>query len=254
MQVLLVQYNIIWESPSQNISKISDLLGNYMPNNAFIVLPEMFSTGFTMKPQTMAEKMDGDTVHWMKAIAKQYNSVIAGSLIIEENIQFYNRFVCVFPNGNITFYNKRHLFRMGGENNVYCQGNERLIVSFDGFRILPLICYDLRFPVWSRNQNDYDVIVYSANWPASRQNVWNSLLKARAIENQAYVIGVNRIGTDGTGIEYIGESQVVDFKGFELVNAASKEEIISISLNIEELNTFKKSFPTWMDGDGFSIL
>jgi omega-amidase len=254
MLLLLVQYSIFWELPKQNTSHISAMLEQYKPNNALIVLPEMFSTGFTMKPEKMAENMDGETINWMKNTAIHYNSTIAGSIIIREGGQYFNRFVWISPNGSISFYNKRHLFRMGGENNAYSAGNERVILNFDGFRILPQVCYDLRFPVWSRNQNDYDLIVYSANWPETRQHVWNTLLKARAIENQAYVVGVNRIGNDGMDLSYIGNSQVIDFKGNVLADAGSNESILAVSIHVDELNSFKKSFPVWMDADGFSVL
>ena len=254
MLVLLVQYNIVWELARKNISYLTALLSNYKPDNAVIVLPEMFSTGFTMKPNNVAEEMNGETVNWMKNTAVQYNSVVAGSLIIKENNQYYNRFIWAFPNGTVSFYNKRHLFRMGGENEIYSGGIERVILNFNGFRILPLVCYDLRFPVWSRNKNDYDLIVYSANWPAARQNAWNTLLKARAIENQAFVAGVNRIGSDGAGISYSGNTQVVDFKGNVLADAGNNSSILTVNINIEELNDFRSSFPAWMDADGFDIL
>jgi len=250
----LIQFDVEWEVPARNMSIIEKILEQSKPFDSVIVLPEMFNSGFTMNVGKIAETMNGITVNWMVNTAKRYSSVIAGSLIIEENNTYYNRFLWTFPDGTYQYYDKRHLFRMGGEAELFSNGKERIIINYKGFRIIPLICYDLRFPVWSRNCNDYDIIVYSASWPASRQNVWNTLLKARAIENQAFVMGINRTGTDFNGINYKGQSQFVDFKGDVIKSAESVGEfILTADLDKKELELFREKFPVWKDADSFRL-
>ena len=254
IKVALYQFDVLWEDPSSNKAKIERWLKKTDQNIDIVFLPEMFTTGFTINAESLAEKMDGETIQWLKEISAEYQFAICGSLIITENNEFFNRFVFVEPTGEIHFYNKRHLFTMSGENTHYQKGEERVIITYNGWRICPLICYDLRFPVWSRNKNDYDLLVYTANWPSNRQEIWNTLLKARAIENQAYVIGVNRIGIDGNSISHAGNSQVIDPKG--TVIASTEDyfgEIISGELSFSELIKFRESFQVLDDADKFQI-
>jgi predicted amidohydrolase len=251
LKVTLVQQNITWENPAQNRLDLDRLLSG-VGDTDVVVLPEMFTTGFTMSPSPLAETMDGETVRWMKDKARSLNAAITGSLIIADNGNFKNRFIWVNPDSKTFSYDKRHLFSMGGEPQFYTRGKERLIVEFRGWRICPLVCYDLRFPVWSRNTENYDLLIYVANWPAPRQHVWKSLLVARALENQAYCIGVNRTGTDGEGITYEGSSCLCDAKGFTTFMGAN-EEVKTFSLSLTELHLFRRKFPVLPDRDLFSI-
>jgi predicted amidohydrolase len=207
-----------------------------------------------MKPAELSESSDGETFGWMKDIAKRGNFGVCGSFIVKEGSEFFNRWVFVSPDHGIWHYDKRHLFSMGGEDRLFAHGKSRLIFSFRGIRITPFICYDLRFPVWSRNHDEYDLAIYSANWPAVRQNVWTTLLKARAIENQCFVAGSNRTGTDGEGIVYSGESMIINYRG-GLVSCAETEKECSISaeISIAELHDFRKRFPVMNDADTFTI-
>jgi omega-amidase len=254
MKFNLLQYNIVWEDIESNLKFLTKQLENLPVDNSIILLPETFSTGFSMNADKLAQAMNGSAVQWMQLNAKKYNCIIAGSLLIKENKYFYNRFVWAFPDSTLRYYNKRHLFRMGGENKNFKSGQERVIIEWQGVKILPLICYDLRFPVWSRNLNDYDIIVYSANWPLSRINAWQTLLKARAIENQAYVLAVNRVGADGENVIYGGNSLALDFKG-ETIELGSQvgEQVISVSIDIQKQEEFKNTFPVWKDADDFII-
>ncbi|MDX9880609.1 MAG: amidohydrolase [Prolixibacteraceae bacterium] len=252
--VTIVQYNIEWENKQANFRKI-EKLASRIDTTDLIVLPEMFSTGFSMNVSEMAEKMSGLSVNWMKQFSVEKNAAVCGSLIIEENGKYYNRLLFVQPDGQVFWYDKRHLFTMGDEQTYYSPGNERLIVEFRGFRILPLICYDLRFPVWSRNQNDFDLMVYVANWPAPRRKAWNTLLKARAIENQSYLIAANRTGTDANGIKYSGGSYAIDAKGKITRELEKNEEnIISEKFSIGSLQKFRQKFPVLNDTDRFSFI
>jgi len=254
MNLTLLQYRIAFENPELNIATIERLL-NLVENPDLIVLPEMFTTGFSMNTAQYAENMNGKSVNWMVQKAALLNTTIIGSLIIEENGKYYNRLVAAHSNGNIQYYNKRHLFRMGEENNHYTAGNNRIILDIAGFRICPLICYDLRFPVWSRNTDNFDMLVYVANWPSVRADVWNTLLKARAIENQCYVAGVNCTGTDGNNILYKGESQIINAKGQYIRNPETRDEcVISTTLSISKLQDFRKQFPVLLDRDSFNII
>jgi len=219
-----------------------------------IVLPEMFSTGFSMAPENLAEKWQGPTVKWMLRVAISKKAALAGSLIVEDNGKYFNRFVFVHPNGKIEYYDKRHLFRMSGEHNYYDAGSNRVIVSYKDFRILLQVCYDIRFPVWSRNRDDYDMILVVANFPESRRLAWNTLLPARAIENQCYVVACNRVGKDGNDVNYTGESQIVTPLGKPLTSAKSNEnQIITASISLQDLTNFRTSFPAYLDADSFAI-
>lgn len=255
LNIAVFQLDLVWENPEANRAKIDELLQDINANTDIVFLPEMFTTGFSMNVSKLAETMDGETVQWMKKRSSEHQLAVCGSLIIQENGQFYNRSVFVEPSGEIHFYNKRHLFTMGDEESHFQKGTERLIVPYKGWRICPLICYDLRFPVWSRNRNEYDLLVYSANWPNARNEVWNTLLKARAIENQCYVVGVNRVGSDGSEIDYSGYSQVLNPKGELLAKSLSNaEEVLIASLSFQEMVDFRTKFPVLNDSDDFSLI
>jgi omega-amidase len=250
----LVQSNIIWEDPVANREKYNLLLNDSLKQADIIVLPEMFTTGFTMRSADLAETMFGESFIWMREKALSLKSVICGSLIIRENDKFYNRLIWINPDGEFDYYDKRHLFRMGKEDVFYSPGNKRLIIEYKGWKICPLICYDIRFPVWSRNKNDYDLMIYLANWPSSRQAVWDTLLKARAIENQSWLAGVNRIGQDGAGIDYVGGSCIINARGERVSETAGEtEKIIFNALSYNELKHFREKFPVWRDADQFSV-
>jgi predicted amidohydrolase len=219
-----------------------------------IVLPEMFSSGFTMNPKAVAETMNGETIAWLQHLAKAKDCAITGSLVIEENGKYYNRLVFVYPNGELKTYDKRHLFTLAGEDKVYTAGKEKLIIEYKGFRICPLICYDLRFPVFARNVEDYDVLLYVANWPKPRINAWDILLKARAVENMSYAIGVNRIGMDENELEYVGHSQAVDFLGNYLLEAQETDGVFIVELDKEKLLETKNKLAFLEDKDQFRLL
>lgn len=255
LNVAVFQFDLVWENPAENRVLIDEMLLETRDTTDVVFLPEMFTTGFSMNIKEMAETVGGETVDWMKVRSRELDVAICGSLIIKENQQYFNRILFVEPSGKVSFYNKRHLFSMGNENQYFQAGTERLIVDYKGWRICPLICYDLRFPVWSRNRNEYDLLVYSANWPGVRSDVWNTLLKARAIENQCYVVGVNRVGADKMGIDYLGESQVVDAKGHLLAKTRSNTtEILSTSLSYDDLINFRTKFPVLNDADDFNLI
>ena len=255
LKLSILQFDLIWENASTNLQKIESLVAGRLDNTDVLILPEMFTTGFTMNPSRVAETMEGESVGWMKRRAREWNIVLAGSLVIKEKEHIFNRFLWLTPNGDIQYYDKRHLFRMGEENKCYSAGNQKLITSLSEWRFRPLICYDLRFPVWSRNKSDYDVLLYVANWPASRRHVWKSLLLARALENQSYVVGVNRIGKDGNGILYSGDSMIIDPRGNVLSKTQpNTESFETISLSLKELKVFREKFPVFMDADEFTLL
>lgn len=254
LQIAIIQSNILWEDIDGNLKKFSELISTINQPVDLIVLPEMFSTGFTMHSKTMAESMDGKTVNRLKTLAANTHTCITGSLIIEEEGSFFNRLVWVSPEGNISFYDKRHLFRMAKEHDHYTAGHKKLIVELKGWKICPLICYDLRFPVWARNKEDYDLLIFVANWPSPRKKAWQILLQARAIENLAYVIGVNRVGEDGNNFEFSGNSAVLDPKGDVISEIPEGEESMKIvSLSYNDLLLFREKFPAWMDADEFSL-
>lgn len=251
MNIAIIQPGIIWESPESNIKKYNRMLSGLSSDPDLIILPEMFTTGFSMNSADLAVPPDNPFTSWMRTISCERNSAITGSIIISEGGRYYNRLFFVDPQGNINHYDKRHLFRMGGEGDHFSPGNKRLIVKFRDWRICPLICYDLRFPVWSRNREEYDLLIYLSNWPAARSEVWNTLLKARAIENQCWVIGVNRVGLDGENIDYIGESQVIDPKGQVRLYLDNEEQSGEFCISLAELRNFRKKFPVWKDRDDF---
>lgn len=254
LQIVLVQPDIIWQDSAQNRMKYNQLLNRVNVQPDLVILPEMFITGFCTEPAAMAESMNGETAAWMKKTAKSLHSAVAGSLIIREQDQYFNRLIFIDDQGKTEWYDKRHLFRMAGEEIAFTPGTKSLVVPIGEWRISFQICYDLRFPVWSRNRQNYDFLVYVSNWPASRSNVWNTLLRARAIENQCYVAGVNRVGTDGNGINYMGESVVIDPKGNIMASLTdSAEGIIQTSISLHDLNIFRARFPVWKDWDDFLI-
>ncbi len=254
MKTALIQTSLFWENPNKNRVYITEKINSISQYVDLIVLPEMFTSGFTMNPRTAAETMKGETISWLKEIAKTKNCAITGSLVIEENGNYYNRLVFVFPSGEIYHYDKRHLFTLAGEDKVYTSGKDKLIVDYKGFKICPLICYDLRFPVFSRNVEDYDVLIYVANWPKPRVNAWDILLKARAVENMSYVIGVNRIGVDENNLEYVGHSQAIDFLGNFIQEPHQTEEIFIVELNKEQLLETRKKLAFLNDKDEFTLL
>jgi predicted amidohydrolase len=252
MDILLLQMDISWQSPDRNRKHIEKLI-DISPAADIIVLPEMFTTGFCISPVSIAEKANTVTLGWLQALATDSRSAIAGSIATEENGKYYNRFYFVKPGGRYFIYNKRHLFSFAGETREYTSGNERVIVEHGGFRILLQVCYDIRFPVFSRNKGDYDMIIYVANWPVSRIGAWNVLLPARAVENQCYVAGVNRTGSDPSA-KYNGGSALIDFLGKTTVSAKTDvEESVWGSVNIQSLNDFRKKFPALADADKFTV-
>ncbi|WP_075589977.1 amidohydrolase [Labilibacter marinus] len=253
LNIALLQYNIIWENVKDNLKYLSDLLQSLPHEVDLVVLPEMFATGFSMNVDEVAEPMDGEVCAWMKKIAKLHDVALMGTQAIRDK-GIYNRALLVHSNGDIDHYDKRHLFSPGGEDNKYSKGRERRIFMLNGVRILPQICYDLRFPVWSRNIGDYDVAIYMANWPAARQSVWDALLIARAIENQSYTIGVNRVGV-GNQIVYSGGSRCIDFKGQIIKDVSNLEGIVEIQeFDIKKQNVFRSKFSALQDGDDFELL
>ena len=255
LKIASLQVDIVWESPQSNIEKYTAMINSIATDVDVIILPEMFSTGFSMNPSICAETMDGKSVAWMQEMASQKQVAIMGTLAIKENDRFYNRFVFVNPRGEIGIMNKRHLFSYGGEGKVYSSGKERLVIDYKGWKICPMICYDLRFPVWTRNANDYDVLIFMANWPKPRINAWDALLKARAIENMCYTIGVNRVGVDGNKLEYIGHTQVIDTLG-NIVSDSVEEKEMAIVTTIDRkiLIETRRKFQFLNDRDLFEIL
>ncbi|MDR1582636.1 MAG: amidohydrolase [Prevotellaceae bacterium] len=252
MDILLLQTDMKWQSPDNNRDHIKNII-NSSPKADIIILPEMFTTGFCISPVNIAEKANTVTLAWLQNLSAEKKSAIAGSIAVEENGKYYNRFYFVKPDGSYFTYNKRHLFSFAGENKEYTAGNERVIVEYGGFRILLQICYDIRFPVFSRNKGDYDMIIYVANWPITRIGAWNMLLPARAIENQCYVAGVNRAGSDPAA-KYNGGTTLIDFLGKPVVSARpDKEDAVLGTINIQSLKDFRKKFPALADADNFII-
>lgn len=255
LRISLAQIDIAWENIQENLRRLEIKLQALSGKTDIVVLPEMFSTGFTMQSHLFAETINGNTISTLRKWATKYNLALVGSYICSENEAYYNRAFFLAPNNEEHFYDKRHLFRMGNEPKHFSAGNKRCIFSWQGWKINLLICYDLRFPVWSRNViNEYDLLIYVANWPASRSRVWDTLLCARAIENQSYVCGVNRIGNDAMGISYNGGSALYNMRGENLVNFNKNEEgIRTVNLEIDSLRSFRTKFPAWRDSDFFSL-
>jgi len=253
LNIALIQTSLIWQDPEANRMQLKQRIDTISDSVDLVVLPEMFTTGFTMKPSECYDTMDGETIRWMKAIASGKNCAITGSLVIRENDKFYNRLVFVKPDGEIATYDKRHLFSLAGEDEVYTSGNDRLLVEIKGFRICPLVCYDLRFPAFSRNTEDFDVLLYVANWPLERIPAWDALLKARAIENICYVVGVNRTGTDMSESEYPGHSQVFDYLGEIALSAWENEGVFAICLEKKPLMKIREKLGFLNDRDDITV-
>lgn len=252
MKITLLQSPLIWENPEANRQRFSSMISNAGATD-LIILPEMFSTGFTMKPGRVAEPMDGTTISWMKEMASRKNCALTGSLVISEAGKYYNRLLFVLPDGQVRQYDKRHLFSLAGEDKAYTSGEERLIVEYKGWKICPLVCYDLRFPVFSRNTEEYDLLLYVANWPEPRISAWDALLKARAIENMCYVAGVNRVGKDENGHNYPGHSQVLDALGVAVLEPSGNEGAFTVELNKETLLQARQKFGFLNDRDSFTL-
>lgn len=252
LRISLVQYDIVWENKEANLHYVEDVVTSLAGKTDIVVLPEMFTTGFTMNSHKLSESNDGDTITLLKQWATEFNIAICGSFIAKEKGHFFNRGFFISSESEY-FYDKRHLFRMGKEPEYFSPGDKRLIFEHKGFNICLLICYDLRFPVWARNiNNEYDLIIYTANWPESRAKVWNTLLAARAIENISYVCGVNRIGKDGNDLVYKGDSKLIDAKG-EVLASIKVDKVETISISKDELDKFRNKFPVWKDADSFEL-
>ena len=254
MKIALVQSSLVWENSKANRIHFESMIHAITEEVDLIVLPEMFSTGFTMNPKSVFETMEGETILWLQTVAKAKNCAITGSLVVKENNNFYNRLVFVFPTGEIQTYDKRHLFSLAGEEKVYTAGTQKLIVDYLGWKICPFVCYDLRFPVFSRNTEAYDLLLYVANWPRVRIQAWDILLKARAVENICYTIGLNRIGIDHHNIEYNGRSQAIDFLGNPVLEPQEKEGVFIIELNKESQTATRNQLGFLNDQDAFCMI
>ncbi len=261
LSITTIQTNLIWEEPSANLRLLEEKIQSIEAPTEIVVLPEMFSTGFSMKPALFAETMEGESVAWMKRVSRENGIILTGSLIIEEEGKYFNRLIWMLPNGQMGHYDKRHRFAYAGEDQHYTAGDKRLIASVKGWKINLQVCYDLRFPVWARNRvskdlntPEYDVLIYVANWPERRSHAWKTLLCARAIENQAYVVGVNRVGSDGNNIYHSGNSLVINPLGEVLYHKSDEEDISTILLEKEKLIEIRTRFPFLNDADSFNIL
>ncbi len=262
----LIQTNLYWEDKAANLSMLDEKITSIQEKTNVVVLPEMFSTGFSMRPEQFAETMDGETIEWMKKVAAEKNIILTGSLMMKDGTNYFNRMIWMLPNGHVGMYDKRHLFAKGDEHNYYTPGKKRFIASVNGWKINLQVCYDLRFPVWSRQainhekfegseqpNAEYDVLIYVANSPEKRVSAWKTLLQARAIENQCYVIGVNRVGNDGNNIYHSGDSMVVNEMGDVLYQKSHEEDVFTISLDKESLVKTRTILPFLKDADSFSI-
>jgi predicted amidohydrolase len=260
LNIALAQADLAWKDKTTNFSKFENWLENNLEQTDLVILPEMFATGFITEPEEVAEKMDGETVTWLKTQAQRYKCVIMGSAIIEENGKYYNRLIWADRNGEISTYDKRHLFTFGGEHKKFTGGTKKLVMEINGWKICPMVCYDLRFPVWAKNTykngtHEYDVLIYIANWPSARAHAFRQLLIARAIENQCFVVGVNRVGVDGKGLYYQGNSTVIDFQGNHLLEIKPDAEALEYtSLDYTGLQKARESFPVGADWDQFEIV
>jgi predicted amidohydrolase len=253
LKLALVQFDTRWHDAAGNRALLDGMLGSVAPGTDLVVLPEMFASGFTMCSRDVAETARGPTLEWLAARAARLDAAIAGSLVVEEDGRYFNRLVWMRPDGAHRVYDKRHLFRMAGEHEHYAVGRARLVVEWRGFRICPLVCYDLRFPVFARNRSDYDVLLVVANWPAARQLAWNTLLRARAIENLCFAVGVNRVGTDGNGLAYRGGSAVYDFTGEGRLEVFDRSGVFAADLDSAALAEYRRAFPAWQDADRFEL-
>jgi len=258
LTIAAVQYDIQWLDQQANFKHLERLISDYFKANTtvdLLLLPETFSTGFCINRKDVQEPENGGiALAWLKKIAQQYNCVVAGSVLVSQNDKKVNRFYWVFADGTVEHYDKRHLFRLGKEQDHVEQGQERKVITINGIKILPLVCYDLRFPVWSRNRQDYDLMVNVANWPAARRHIWDTLLKARAMENQSFVVGVNRVGADGVDTAHSGGTTIIDFTGETIVAATDNQQhIITTQLDFSKLEQFKDNFPAFLDADEFTL-
>ena len=268
LTITTIQTDLHWEDKSANLQMLKEKISSIKEKMEIVILPEMFSTGFSMKPEILAEKMDGETVRWMASVASAYNIILTGSVIIEEEGSYFNRLIWMLPNGQMGYYDKRHCFAYANEDKHYSSGNKRFIASVKGWKVNLQICYDLRFPVWSRQsvyshlpkengtgpaKPEYDLLIYVANWPERRINAWKTLLQARAIENQSYVVGVNRTGTDGNNIFYSGETMIVDAMGEVLYTKANEEDVFTTTLDKLKLDETRRRLPFLEDADRFFI-
>ncbi|MFM2338854.1 MAG: hypothetical protein RL115_2047 [Bacteroidota bacterium] len=258
INITTIQTDLVWENKTANLQLLEEKINAIQSKTEIIILPEMFSTGFSMQPQLLAETMDGITMQWMQRISATKKVILTGSLIIKENNQYYNRLVWMLPNGTFGMYDKRHLFAFAQEDVHYSPGTKRLIASVNGWRINLQICYDLRFPVWARQQSqadgpEYDLLIYVANWPEKRNQIWKTLLQARAIENQCYVIGVNRVGNDGNQIFHSGDSMIINPLGEIMYQQSDVEDVHTMQFNKATLNSIRTQYPFWKDADSFIL-
>ncbi|MBS1948858.1 MAG: amidohydrolase [Bacteroidetes bacterium] len=261
LTITLIQSHLHWGDKSSNLDMFEEKIAGIKEKTEIVVLPEMFSTGFQMDPGSFAEKMDGPTIEWMRKIAAEKRVALTGSVIIEEEGKYYNRLIWMLPNGQMGHYDKRHRFAYAGESEKYTAGNKRLVASIKGWKINLLVCYDLRFPVWCRqspknerpNELEFDLLIFVANWPERRNHAWKSLLVARAIENQSFVIGLNRVGEDGNKLYHSGDSMIIGPLGEVLYHQAHKEDIFTYSIHKETLTEAREKFPFWKDADRFLI-
>ena len=254
LSVVYIQHDIVWKNPDENIRAYTEYISDLKFTPGIILLPETFNTGFCIDDIKIAETMDGPTIQWMKNTSKEAGSVVAGSIFFKEEENYYNRFLWVSPDGSVEYYDKRHLFGMGGESDLFTAGTLRKTLEFNGWRICLNICYDLRFPVWSRNNLGYDVLIYIANWPAPRANAWRDLLKARAIENMCYCVGVNRIGIDGYGHNHHGDSAFISPLGNVIYTSLDRQELAKNELDYDFLQETREQLPFLEDMDEFSIV
>jgi predicted amidohydrolase len=261
LTITTIQSNLIWEDKEANLQLLQKKIDSITEKTEIVVLPEMFSTGFSMRAKELAETMDGETVEWMRTVSNKNGIILTGSVMIKEEEKYFNRLIWMLPNGQYGYYDKRHLFAYAEEDQYFNSGNKRLIASVKGWKINLLICYDLRFPVWARQSFDstqdlaeYDVLIYVANWPERRSHAWKTLLCARAIENQCYVVGVNRVGDDAKNIHYSGNSLVIDPMGQVLYHMADEEDVNTITLSKEKLTEVRTKYPFLNDADDFTIL
>lgn len=262
MRLSILQTSLTWENPEANRAMFFQKLAPLRGRTDLVVLPEMFTTGFSMNAAALAEPMDGPTMAWLKTTAAEIGAAIAGSFICADSGKFFNRLVFMRPDGHFDFYDKKHLFSLAGEQEHFSPGKKRIILEWLGWRICPMICYDLRFPAWSRNNPGsfsggleplYDLLLYVANWPARRAHHWRSLLTARAIENQSFVAGVNIVGTDGNGLEYTGDSAVIDFSGQTIFQVSGQEDVFTAELSLEDLRLYRRQLPFLQDADAFQL-
>jgi omega-amidase len=253
MKIALIQTDLIWENPTENRSRLSQKINGFRDEVDLIVLPEMFATGFTMNPKKASETMQGETITWLQHMAKAKNCAITGSLAIHENGKYYNRLLFVHPDGKIEYYNKRHLFTLAGEHKIYTAGFNRITIDYKGWKICPLVCYDLRFPAFARNNNNYDLLLYVASWPKIRIMAWDILLKARAVENMSYVVGVNRIGVDENNNHYNGHTQAIDFMGNEVLPPQETNQVFIVTLDKSKQDKARKKFGFLNDQDSFTL-